>query len=102
MVKSRGFTLIEMLLALGISAAILGGTYSLLYAGAKGWKRMRQRTELYQTGRIVLERLDNDLQNAVSVTQGQWKDKFPLKGESAALSFTTMIENQGIGIVTYT
>ena len=86
-----GFTLIELLLALGLAAAVLGAVYSLLYAGAAGWKRMRERAEMLQMGRAVLDRMTEDLRDAVPLTRGAWKDKAPFAADSASMSFATLL-----------
>ena len=86
-----GFTLIELLLALGLAAAVLGAIYSLLYAGASGWRRMHERAEMLQMGRAVLDRMAADLQNAVPLTRGAWRDKTPFAADSASMSFPTLL-----------
>jgi len=102
-----------MLLALGLSAVILSAIYSLLFVGARNWRRVRQRAEIFQTGRIVLERLESDLQNALVLSKGQLHNQFPFKGEASSLSFPAMMsmidpqaaqapyEQPVVGVVTY-
>jgi len=111
--KNSGFTLIEVLLALGLSALMLGAIYSLLYTGSRGWKYMRGRADVDETARVVLDRLERDLENAVPLSKGQWSGKFPFHGESSTLSFPTLLsivdpeadqppfEQSAIGFVTY-
>lgn len=87
----KGFSLVEVMLALGLSAAILGAIYSTLYAGTRGWKRMRQRAELFQVGRVVLDRIEDDVQHALPLTQGAWKKRVLIKGSASALALPTML-----------
>lgn len=83
--------MIEVLLALALSAAVLSATYSLLFTGAKAWKRMHERAELAQTGRVVLERIESDLRGAMPLTQGKLQNAFVVKGDASSLSFTTLM-----------
>lgn len=80
-----GFTLVEFLLAMGLSAVILSSVYSMLYAASRNWKNMKQRTQLYQSGRAMLESLENDLENAVPLSL------VPFSGDPAALNFAAVL-----------
>jgi hypothetical protein len=80
-----------MLLALGLSAILLAAIYSLLFVGAKNWRRVRRRAEIFQTGRVALERLESDLDNSFIQTKAKVNEPFTFKGGAASLSFPTLL-----------
>jgi type II secretion system protein J len=63
--KSRGFTLLELLLALGIAAFLLGAAYALFRAGQALSSRAQALAEVYQAARAALRALEGDLRAAV-------------------------------------
>ena len=102
-----------MLLALALSAVLLGAIYSLLFAAAKNWRRVRRRAEVFQIGRVALERLESDLQSAFIQTKAKVDEPFTFKGAAASLSFPTLLsvadpqaeqapfEHPVVGLVSY-
>ncbi|NNN05278.1 MAG: hypothetical protein HKL90_05200 [Elusimicrobia bacterium] len=85
--KPRGFTLVEALLALGLTAVLLATIYGLLLGGAGSWRRLRRRAEVFQTGRAALDQLQSDLQNSLTLSGGKLAGRYPFKGGASALSF---------------
>ncbi|HXG62032.1 MAG TPA: prepilin-type N-terminal cleavage/methylation domain-containing protein [Planctomycetota bacterium] len=63
--RPRGFTLLELLLALSISAVVLGAAYALFRAGRSLSSRAEALAEISQAARAVLRRLEGDLRAAV-------------------------------------
>ncbi len=61
---TRGFTLMEVVIAFGILAAILAilfGTYS---AAVERAERTRERSQIFHEGRVLLDLMANDLRSA--------------------------------------
>jgi general secretion pathway protein J len=59
--KNRGFTLIEMLLAIALSALLLVTVYSTYFSIARSIDTTLGTQELLETGRILLEMLKRDI-----------------------------------------
>jgi general secretion pathway protein J len=69
--KSRGFTLVEMLLAVTLSALLLVTVYSTYFSIARSIDTTSETQELLETGRILLEMVKRDIRG---ITGG----RFPL------------------------
>ncbi len=69
--KNRGFTLIEMLLAIALSAILLVTVYSTYFSIARSIDATLGTQELLETGRILLEMLKRDI-------RGVGGSRFPL------------------------
>lgn len=63
-IRTRAFTLIELVIGAALSALILVSAYLCLSAGIKGKKMVEPRTDALQTARVVLAMLTADLRNA--------------------------------------
>jgi len=110
-INNRGLTLIEVLLAMSLSAILATALYGLLWTGVGAWQRVRRRAELYQTARVVFERIETDLQNEVPLNGGALKELFPFEGAQRRLAFPTALqvvdaaqashERRAVGEVTY-
>ena len=59
--KNQGFTLIEMLLAIALSALLLVTVYSTYFSIARSIDTTLETQELLETGRILLEMLKRDI-----------------------------------------
>lgn len=68
----RGFTLIEVLLAVGIFSMVVGVAYLVLRSGIDSYARGREFVILYQNARAGLRHLEIDLRRAVSPAQSGW------------------------------
>ncbi|MBN8247795.1 MAG: prepilin-type N-terminal cleavage/methylation domain-containing protein [Verrucomicrobia bacterium] len=68
--RGRGFTLIEMVISTALMALVLGGAYACLRAGLAGQRLVEPRTDVFQTARVVLDRLSADLRCACPLPQG--------------------------------
>lgn len=69
--RNRGFTLIEMLLAIALSALLLVTVYSTYFSIARSIDATSGTQELLETGRILLEMLKRDIRGIAGV-------RFPL------------------------
>lgn len=64
----RGFTLIEILVAMAISLVILIGLYGTYILTSKTHRQSTNQEELAQNGRIALERISRDLRQTSKIT----------------------------------
>lgn len=65
-----GFTLVELLVVLGILAVTVGVVLVFLTAVLKGTNQANITSELKQNGQVVLDSLERQIRNAKSVTTG--------------------------------
>ncbi len=70
-----GFTLIEVLISLGIFAIISVAVYSAFAAGVGGWRRSQAYSATSQTARLVLEEMAGDLQRTVKLSGAEFSGK---------------------------
>ena len=63
--KFRGFTLVELLIASTMMAIMFVGLSAHLRGGLMVWQQATTRAEAWQEHRIVLQRMERDLVNAV-------------------------------------
>jgi general secretion pathway protein J len=80
-VRARGFTLVEMLVALVVLGLVMGGVVAALRVGLEGWRR--QAAAMEQAGRI--ETVDRSLRRLVSAASGNFA------GDAHLLAFDTML-----------
>ena len=60
----HGFTLLEVMLALGILATILVILFATYSAAVERAERIRERSQIYHEARVLLELMANDLRSA--------------------------------------
>ena len=60
----RGFTLIEVLLALTITAVIISFIYSSFWVTVKSYNTLREKEGLYRKARIIMDKISTQLQSA--------------------------------------
>jgi prepilin-type N-terminal cleavage/methylation domain-containing protein len=62
----HGFTLIEVLVSVAIFSVITVAVYSAFAGGVGAWRRAQEFSSTYQTVRLVLEDMAQELKNAVT------------------------------------
>ena len=67
---ARGFTLLEVLVAMAVSGLVMAGTLSLLLAGQGAYAAGEARAEAIQGARVGLERMATELRQAGYDPQG--------------------------------
>jgi prepilin-type N-terminal cleavage/methylation domain-containing protein len=67
---ARGFTLLELLVAMGLGGLVMAGTLSLLLAGHGAYAAGAARAEATQGARVGLERMATELRQAGYDPQG--------------------------------
>jgi prepilin-type N-terminal cleavage/methylation domain-containing protein len=71
-VKKSGFTLLEMLVAMAVTAILLVLLLNMLDSGAKLWRTNENRVDSYREARAALGIMSRDLQNALASTNSQF------------------------------
>lgn len=69
--STRGFTLIEVLLSVGLASLILGSASLCFQSATKARKLSIQRADAIQAGRVAVERIAQDLRSAIPLTEDQ-------------------------------
>ena len=62
--SSRGYSLVDMLVALAVGGAMLAATVTLLHLGLRAWVWGAARVEAQQSARYALERMASELREA--------------------------------------
>jgi len=62
--SSRGYSLIDMLVALAVGGTMLAATVTLLHLGLRSWAWGAARVEAQQSARYALERMASELREA--------------------------------------
>ncbi len=108
----KGFTLVEILVAITILAVVLSTIYVSFISTMRIVKSLEYGDEIYYMARITLERMVLDLQSACKerdsyefVTQPDPTGKLPFKGVSflsrAHLDFTGSIDSLSVAQISY-
>ena len=61
----KGFTLLELLIAILIFAVIVSAVYSTLYSGIKVWNKGDAHTRFPESSQMALNRITKDIRNVV-------------------------------------
>jgi len=66
--SKRGFTLVEMIIALSLSVMVLSAAFYTLSVNLKTWERIFVNIERLQVSSMVLERIGRDIRSADKIT----------------------------------
>lgn len=61
----KGFTLVEVLIALAILAMIVASTFTIFRSASKSWQKGETRRERYQNARNAISRINSEISQAV-------------------------------------
>ncbi|MCX7013136.1 MAG: prepilin-type N-terminal cleavage/methylation domain-containing protein [Candidatus Sumerlaeota bacterium] len=64
--RSRGMTLIEILVSVAISTILLAAAYSVYAAATSGWNKSRRRIDMHQRARVALDLMSRCLRCAAN------------------------------------
>lgn len=84
--RSAGFTLIEVLAAMTLSALVMLALVQAYQAGADAWRRGQQEADFLQAGRFFLSRLSGEVENACF---SRFNTRITFVGEPGSLRFVT-------------
>jgi len=89
---SKGFTLLELLIALTIVAVIVVITFGALRIGIRAWEKGEKDVDMRQRQRIVLDLIKRQLASTcVSDVWGRDQQLVSLKGDSKSIGFVSHI-----------
>jgi len=86
--KRSAFTLVELLLAVSISAVLLVGIYSAFQSGVMSYRKIEGAFVPYQSARNILNRMQTELRNAFAYTL----DDTGFQGQEKNLGFFTVLD----------
>ncbi|MFH0790861.1 MAG: prepilin-type N-terminal cleavage/methylation domain-containing protein [Candidatus Omnitrophota bacterium] len=88
-ILTRGFTLIELLIASLIFSIIILSVYSSFHTGILSYNKIDSAFNIYQTARIILNRMELEIKNSFAYG----KDDSKFKGDNQYLSFFTVLDS---------
>jgi prepilin-type N-terminal cleavage/methylation domain-containing protein len=92
MKNKKGFTFVELMIALTIFALISLGIYATFSTGLNAWRRGEDATRLQQEARWALDKIAQELRGAVIYNYG---DSYPelgsFLGERSKISFLSLV-----------
>lgn len=110
MSKRKGFTFIELIIAVTIFSIIAVSIYSVFRAGVRLWAGTNPLIQANQSTRYFFNTISKDLKNSVSynaVSQGlktfgsSEEESVNFEGEEQKISFMTLVEVSGSGGLTH-
>lgn len=66
--NNKGFTLLELIIAMAISALLLSGIYNILIASNKNFNSQANITDMHQSARMSLELMAREMKQISSIT----------------------------------
>lgn len=85
--SKKGFTLIELLVAATIFAVVMASLFAAFRSGVLSSRNTEKNIQIYQTARLVLEQIDNDLRNSFAYRN----NLTGFSGTENELSFFTLV-----------
>jgi type II secretory pathway pseudopilin PulG len=85
--RKQGFTLVEAIIALSLTALILTVIFGALGAGLKSWRLVVKKNSLAQIETNLAERLTLDIRSASSVLSGSTSQEVALKVGPETVSY---------------
>lgn len=85
----KAFTLIELLIASSIFVIVMMSIYSAFHTGLFGYRDIEENIGIYQTARIILERLNLDLRNSFAYSSDETK----FSGNNTEINFLSLTDN---------
>ena len=83
--KQNGFTLLELLLAVGLSAFILSGAYLLFASHRQTYMAQQALVQVQEGGQAVINVLRNHIRQAGSLGCSAWNEKLKIFNQAASL-----------------
>lgn len=109
--NSRGFTLLEILVAISIVALVLTAVYGVFASISGAKERLERDAEIYQRARVVFDRLGRELRGVCPIGGAEQKGVFRTGTDAdgqAILELTTSataqlgLQQTGIALIRYT
>lgn len=83
----KGFTLIEVLISMTLAVMVLGSAFWAIGSSLRTWKSGAANLEALQGGRIVLERIMDEVRNAKRIDPSSTSQKLGLNYEDYDISY---------------
>jgi len=119
LLPEKGFTLLELILSIGILSIVLVTIYATLSMGSRTWEKGERDIEKIQRERVVMNLLSREIKSAFpyKVTPSELDDHkefyafdgkedsisfvsgVPLRGERGGLSWLTFLVEEDLGLV---
>ncbi len=90
MAEGRGFTLVEVLIALAILAMIVVSTFTIFRSASKSWQKGETRSERYQNARNAIYRISTEISQAVINSNSLCK----FTGDKNKVSFISFVSTE--------
>jgi len=84
----KAFTLVELLIASSIFLVILVTIYSAFQTGVFGYRKIEDAISVYQSARLILERMNLDLRNSFAYS----KDETRFTGGKTEMAFLALVD----------
>ncbi|MDP2980630.1 MAG: type II secretion system protein GspJ [Candidatus Omnitrophota bacterium] len=88
--EGRGFTLVEVLIALAILAMIVVSTFTIFRSASKSWQKGETRSERYQNARNAIYRISTEISQAVINSNSLCK----FTGDKNKVSFISFVSTE--------
>jgi len=85
--KPKGFTLVEVLIALAIMAMIVASTFTIFRSASKSWQKGEARSQRYQNARNAVSRIGAEISQAVINSNALCK----FTGDKNKISFISFV-----------
>ena len=94
--RPNGFTLVELLIGSAIFVIVAAALYAAFHTGTVSSARIDTAARTYQTGRIVLSRLESELKNSFCAAGTDSK----FRGDAHSLEFLAVVDtfDRGAGV----
>ena len=99
--RKKGFTLLEVLLAIGLSALVLTSAYSALRLGWLSYSKLDNQSQVFQDLRNGLDKLSRDLRNPLFFNASQKEREIGFIGNKDEMSFVTLIKSRNKEGISY-
>ena len=86
--KRRGFTLVEMIISMTISAMLIGGMLFAFGAGFRLWKKIVSAGEKQQIANMVLTRIIRDARSADKISASSGAGVLSLKTGTESIEYS--------------
>lgn len=83
----KGFTLVEMLIALTILAMIVTSTFTIFRSASRSWQKGERRSERYHSARVAIGKMSTEISQAVISEKGLGK----FIGDKEEISFVSFV-----------
>lgn len=88
----KGFTLLELLLAMALFSLIAVSIYSVFRCGIVSWRKVNSVVTEYKDARLTLDRISTELKNSFHM------EGFESKGDSDELTFLSVLDRYRPGV----